>query len=157
MLFSRKIRYFTVQKVNQKSWVAVKIIHATPKIRQCRQFFQRHKHMSRTWIFLLAGLMASCAQPDQQGEKEEKRPDPVLISGQVENPAGNVMEVFYYTDFITNNIVSKEVELDGNNVFAFELELDEPRHVHFRIPRRTITLFLRPEADINLVFRCFQR
>jgi len=96
--------------------------------------------------------MIACAQPDQQEEKEEKRPDPVLISGQVENPAGNVMEVFYYTDFITNNTVSKEVELDGNNVFAFELELDEPRHVHFRIPRRTITLFLRPEADINLVF-----
>ncbi len=105
--------------------------------------------MKKTSIFLLSLLMLACAQPDQ---KEEKQPDPVMISGQVENPADQVMEVFYYTDFITNNTVSKEVVLGENNDFAFELQLDEPQYVYFRIPRRTVTLYLRPEADINLVF-----
>ncbi len=97
-------------------------------------------------------LVFSCAQPDQKEAEEEKQPEPVLISGQVENPVDNVMEVFYYTDFITNNTESKEVVLTENNAFAFELELAEPKHVHFRIPRRTITLYLQPGADINLVF-----
>ncbi len=100
----------------------------------------------------MSALMFSCAQPDQKEAQEEKQPEPVLISGQVENPADNVMEVFYYTDFITNNTVSKEVVLTENNAFAFELELDEPKRVHFRIPRRTITLYLQPGADLNLVF-----
>jgi len=106
--------------------------------------------MNKTWMLLLVAMMFSCAQPEKTEEKEQ--PDPVVIKGQVENPADNVMEVFYYTDFITNNTVSKEVELSENNAFEVQLDPGEAKHVNFRIPRRTVTLFLAPGAEINLVF-----
>lgn len=94
----------------------------------------------RMMVMLTIGLiMAACSPPEA---------DSVLIAGKVANPLGDDVEVFYYTDFITNSTNSLELTLDDNNTFEVELPLREAQIVYVHIPRRTIRLFLQPGADL---------
>lgn len=96
------------------------------------------------WILMIAIFVAACSQ--------EKQADSVRISGTVENPAGDEVEIFFYTDMVANNTESVKVSLDENNAFAAELPLQQSNFVYVHIPRRTLKLYLSPGADIQLTF-----
>ncbi len=100
--------------------------------------------MRTIWIILIALLFAACSQ--------EKKADFVTISGVVENPAGDEVEIFFYTDMVANNTESVKVSLDENNAFLAELPLESANFVYVHIPRRTLRLFLSPGADIQISF-----
>ncbi len=101
--------------------------------------------MRKYSIFFFAAIMAiaSCSRQEHDSSR---------ITGSVENPGDSVVEIFYYTDYVTNSTRSAEAELDANNSFEAEIPMGEAAFVHMRIPRRTITLYLEPGADVNIVF-----
>ncbi len=97
-----------------------------------------------SFLFLAAVLiLAACSRHEA---------DSARITGNVENPGDTLVEVFYYTDYVTNATRSVEAELDAGNSFEAVLPMDEAAFVHLRIPRRTITLYLKPGADVNIDF-----
>ncbi len=98
-----------------------------------------HYRMRMMVILTIGLIMAACARPEAES---------VLIAGKVENPVGEGVEVFYYTDFITNNTHSVELTLDENNMFEAEFPLREAQIVYLHVPRRTIRLYLQPGADL---------
>ena len=87
--------------------------------------------------------MASCGRSG---------PQQITVSGLVENPTAETIEVFYYTNLITNATEKVEVALDANNAFQASLPMDAGNFVYLRMPRRNIVLYLSPGADINVVF-----
>lgn len=99
--------------------------------------------MKKICVILFGLMLNACAQPE---------PDTVFISGTVENPAGQEIEIFYYKDFITNATEVVKAELDENNAFEAEVPMRDAQFVHMRIPRRTITLYLLPGARVDVVF-----
>ncbi len=99
--------------------------------------------MKKISLLLIGLIMTACAQPD---------PDSVQITGTVENPAGQEIEIFYYKDFITNATEVVKAALDENNAFEAEVPMRDAQFVLMRIPRRTITLYLLPGAMVDVVF-----
>ncbi|MFP4064622.1 MAG: redoxin family protein [Bacteroidales bacterium] len=77
---------------------------------------------------------------------------PATITGHVENPAGEEVEIYYVKEFVTNTREEAMAILDENNRFSASLPLEEPRLVSVRIPRRSISLYLEPGAEVNVSF-----
>lgn len=75
-----------------------------------------------------------------------------VITGQIENPTGTTVEVFYYKNFITNAMEKVEVELDENNSFSANLPLTEGQFAYLRMDKRSIMMYLRPGAEVNIDF-----
>ncbi|MFO7979100.1 MAG: TlpA disulfide reductase family protein [Bacteroidales bacterium] len=92
--------------------------------------------------FLAIILMAACAQ---------EQPQQATISGTVENPTSETLEIFYYKDFIANTQEKVEVTLDENNSFSATLPLTEGQMVYLRMPRLNVQLYLQPGAEVNVV------
>lgn len=99
--------------------------------------------MKKLMLLLLVVALAACSQPPA---------NEIKISGTVENPTAKKVEVFYYTDFITNKLEKIEVDLDENNSFTAVLPLQSGNFVYVSMPRRTIMLYLVPGADITITF-----
>jgi thiol-disulfide isomerase/thioredoxin len=79
-------------------------------------------------------------------------PRQITVSGQIENPTAETIEVFYHTNPVTNATERVEVTLDENNAFRATLPMEESNFVYLRMPRRNIVLYLSPGADIHVVF-----
>lgn len=99
--------------------------------------------MKRTLFIITAVILAACSR---------QAADSVTITGQVENPGGEEVEVFYYKDFITNKTEVVKVALDEQNAFEAVLPLDEPKFIYVSIPPRTIMLYATPGAVLNVAF-----
>jgi len=99
--------------------------------------------MKKFMLFIAVAILAACSQPTV---------NEIKISGIVENPTAEKVEVFYYKDFITNETEKVEAILDENNAFTATLSIAEGNFVYVSIPRRTILLYLVPGADINISF-----
>lgn len=99
--------------------------------------------MKRTIILFAAVIMAACSTPVR---------DQVKISGKVTNPAGEEAEVFYYTDFITNNMESVVAPIGEDGTFEAVLPLEEPQFIHITIAPRTIMLYAKPGATLHVSF-----
>ena len=78
-------------------------------------------------------------------------PDQAVITGQVNNPQGEKVEIFYVTNLANNDTEMVEVELDVNNRFEAVIPLIDPRFVNLRTSQRLIPLFVEPGADIQVV------
>lgn len=100
-------------------------------------------HMKKLMLLLAVAFLAACSQP-QQNE--------VKISGVVENPTAEQLEIFYYKDFVLNQTEKVEVALEENNAFSGTLPLAEGQFVYVSMPRRTIMLYLLPGADVSISF-----
>ena len=74
------------------------------------------------------------------------------ITGLVENPTGEEVEVFYYKEFVTNSLESVTLSLDENNAFEGTLPMTEGQFVYLRVPGRTVQLYLLPGADVRVAF-----
>ena len=92
---------------------------------------------------MAVAVLAACSKPAV---------NEIKISGVIENPTAEQVEVFYYKDFITNEPIKAEATLDEGNAFAATLSLTEGKFVYVSIPRRTILLYLLPGAEISLSF-----
>ncbi len=99
--------------------------------------------MKKTILLLAVIVMAACTGPTQ---------DQVYISGKVYNHVEEEAEVFYYTDFITNNMESIVVPIGEDGTFEAHLPLQETNFVYVSIAPRTIRMYLQPGASINLSF-----
>ena len=99
--------------------------------------------MKRTLFIITAVILAACGR---------QAADSVTITGQVENPGGEEVELFYYKDFITNKTEMVKVALDEQNAFEAALPLDEPKFIYVSIPPRTIMLYATPGAVLNVAF-----
>ena len=99
--------------------------------------------MKKTMLLLAVIVMAACSTSEE---------NQVIISGQVYNPAGDMVEVFYYKDFITNSMEKVDVPLDTNNGFEAFLPMEEPGFVYVSIPPRTIMLYAKPGAVLHVAF-----
>jgi len=76
----------------------------------------------------------------------------VTISGVINNPTSDKVEVSYYKNLIGNPLERVEVALDANNTFTATLPLDKGQFVYIRVPRRNIRLYLLPGADVQITF-----
>lgn len=101
------------------------------------------KPMKRIIVLLAVIALAACGRPAA---------DSVTVTGRVENPTAEMIEVFYYKDFITNEMKKVEVPLDDNNRFEAVLPLNEATDVFVSIPRRTHRMYLQPGAVIDVSF-----
>lgn len=99
--------------------------------------------MRNLLLLLAVAVMAACSQ------KPVKQ---IKISGKVENPTSDKVEVFFYKDFITNQPEKVEVALDETNSFSATLDLAQGNFVYVSMPRRNIMLYLLPGAEINIAF-----
>ncbi len=99
--------------------------------------------MKRIFVIISAIILAACGRPAV---------DSVTITGQVENPGGEEVEVFYYKDFITNQTEMVKVALDDENTFEAVLPLTEPSFIYVSIPPRTIMLYAAPGAALHVAF-----
>ena len=99
--------------------------------------------MKKTILIIAAILMAACSTPVR---------DQVKISGKVTNPAEEEAEVFYYTDFITNNMESVVVPIAEDGTFEAVLPLEEPQFVYVSVRPRTIMLYAKPGAALHVTF-----
>jgi thiol-disulfide isomerase/thioredoxin len=99
--------------------------------------------MRRVLIVLAAVVLAAC------GRQAE---DSVIISGQIENPGGEEVEVFYYKEYVTNKTEMVKVALDEQNAFEAVLPLEKPHFVYVSIPPRTIMLYVKPGASLHVAF-----
>ncbi len=99
--------------------------------------------MRNLLLLLAVAVLAACIQmPVKQ----------IKISGKVENPTADKVEVFFYKDFITNQPEKVEVALDENNSFTATLDLAQGNFVYVSMPRRNIMLYLVPGAEISIAF-----
>ncbi len=94
-------------------------------------------------LLILAVALAACSRPAS---------DQAIITGHVENPAGEEVEIYYVKEFVTNTREEVMAPLDESNRFSASLPLEEPRLVSVRIPRRSISLYLEPGAEVNVIF-----
>ncbi len=99
--------------------------------------------MKKTTLLLAAIIMAACSGPIH---------DQVHLSGKVYNPAEEEAEVFYYTDFITNNMESVVVPIGEDGMFDAVLPLPEAAYVYVSIAPRTVRMYLKPGASVDLTF-----
>lgn len=99
--------------------------------------------MKRILILLLAAGLFACSNPAAETAN---------ISGLVENPTAEEVEVFYYKEFLTNTMETVTLELDADHAFSGQLPIDEARFVYVRMPQRTILLYLQPGADVHVAF-----
>ena len=99
--------------------------------------------MKRVLFIMTAVILAACSR---------QAADSITITGQVENPGGEEVEVFYYKDFITNKTEMVKVALDEHNAFEAVLSLEEPQFIYVSIPPRTIMLYATPGATLNVAF-----
>ncbi len=99
--------------------------------------------MKKTILLLVVIAMAACTGPMY---------DQVQISGEVYNSAGEEAEVFYYTDFITNNMESIVVPIAEDGTFDAVLPLQETTYVYLSIAPRTVRMYLKPGASVSLTF-----
>ncbi|HSV76674.1 MAG TPA: TlpA disulfide reductase family protein [Bacteroidales bacterium] len=74
------------------------------------------------------------------------------ISGVINNPTSDKVEVLYSKNLIGNPLERVEVALDENNAFSATLPLSEGQLVYIRVPRRNIMLYLLPGADVHITF-----
>ncbi len=107
------------------------------------QKYLNTQRMKKICLFFIGSLLMGCGQPEAES---------VQLTGQVENPTGNKVEVFYYTDHITNATHQTEAILDENDSFEALIPMSDPHFVHLRIPRRTITMYLEPGATLHIAF-----
>ncbi len=98
--------------------------------------------MKKVFLLLVVAL-AACAQP---------APDFAIITGHVENPAGEEVEVYYVKEFVTNTREEVVTTLDENNSFSAKLPMKEPRLVSVRTQGRSISLYLEPGAEVDVNF-----
>ncbi len=98
--------------------------------------------MKKYFIIALMAALAACSTPA----------DHTTITGQVQNPQGESIEIFYVTNLASNDTEMVKVELDENNRFEAVLPLKDARFVNLRGSQRLIPLFLEPGAEINVVF-----
>ena len=101
----------------------------------------QNKVMKNTLFILFILTFAACSGPVA---------DQVRISGEVENPSREEVEIFYVKEFVTHAREEMKVTLDDGNKFETSFPLDEAVFVYLRIPPRTITLYLEPGADVHL-------
>ncbi|MFO7997692.1 MAG: TlpA disulfide reductase family protein [Bacteroidales bacterium] len=99
--------------------------------------------MKRILFLLLAAGLFACSNPAA---------DTASISGLVENPTADEVEVFYYKEFLTNSMETVTLELDADHAFSGQIPLDEARFVYVRMPQRTILLYMQPGADVHVAF-----
>ncbi|MFO7874607.1 MAG: TlpA disulfide reductase family protein [Bacteroidales bacterium] len=98
--------------------------------------------MKKIALLLMIGL-AACQQP---------APDHAVITGHVENPSDEEVEVSYMKEFVTNSREQVTVALDEDNRFTATIPLDEPRIVRLQVPRRSVNLYLEPGAETEIQF-----
>lgn len=105
------------------------------------RYLANYLHL-KTWMLFVSVLfvMASC----------KPKPQEITISGTINNPTGQTVEVFYVKHLVGNELERVEVPLGANNAFTASLPLSEARFVYIRIPRRTLMLYLKPGAEIQL-------
>ncbi len=96
--------------------------------------------MKNVVFLLVAFLLMACG-----------RPDSVTITGQVNNPDGETVEVFYFKNLATNERESVEVTLDEENKFKAVLPLHEPGFISLRASRRVVPLYMEPGNAIHIV------
>ena len=94
-------------------------------------------------LLILVVALAACSRPAT---------GPATITGHVENPADEQVEIYYIKETVTNTREEVKATLDENNRFSASLPLDEPRLVSVRIPRRSISLYLEPGAKVDVTF-----
>jgi hypothetical protein len=91
-------------------------------------------------------LISFCGLMACGNVKEEQ----VVIKGNIMNPLSNIVEVFYFKDYIMNSTEKVVAELDENNNFHAVLPMDKNQMVYIRMGRRNIQLYLKPGAEVNL-------
>ncbi|HSV89110.1 MAG TPA: TlpA disulfide reductase family protein [Bacteroidales bacterium] len=96
----------------------------------------------KKWLFLIAAalIFAACKPAAKEA----------TISGVVNNPTGEKVDIFYFKHLVGNPMERIEVTLDANNAFSATLPLTEGQFVHIRVPRRNVMLYLAPGAKVNV-------
>jgi len=74
------------------------------------------------------------------------------ISGTVNNPTSEHVEVHYYKNLVGNPLERVEVALDANNSFTATLPLSQGQFVYVFVPGRNVRLYLIPGAEVHVTF-----
>lgn len=109
-------------------------------VNACR-YLADYLHL-KTWMLFVWVLfvMASC----------KPKPEEITISGTINNPTGETVEVFYVKHLVGSELERVEVPLGADNAFSASLPLSEARFVYIRIQGRTVMLYLKPGAEIQI-------
>ena len=99
--------------------------------------------MKKLLFFVLVVIVAACSGPSK---------NKVKISGVIDNPTAGEVEVFYYKDFLMNEMETVTVKLGSDNRFKASLPLETGQFVYVRLPRRNVALYLLPGADVEVRF-----
>lgn len=95
----------------------------------------------RSLFFLLSVLvLASCER------------QPVVITGQIDNPSSSEVEVFYYKNNISKETEKVIVELDEVNTFSVRMPIEGSEFVYLKIPGKAIKLYIKPKTNVYVEF-----
>ena len=99
--------------------------------------------MSRVLVILIAvAAIVSCEPKEEKG---------ALITGEIENPITDELELNYYKDFITYDVERHEIVLDENNNFSLELDIEEPVEAEMIFnDNEPVDIFLEPGDELHI-------
>ena len=98
--------------------------------------------MKKLFLIVVVAL-AACGRPAH---------DYAIVTGHVENPAGEEVEVYYVKETVTNTREEVVATLDENNRFSARIPIEDPRLVSVRTQGRSVSLYLEPGAEVNVSF-----